>query len=207
MRLAIIAASLAIAPAAYAQNNVHNNQWNGAMISANSSIHGDFVANDTVVGTLAGGNSIGVTVNGNINFNNTQRFWGDAVATSHINVGTFGGDLAVSTRAFSNNAEVDAATACCINVNNFQAAQIDPTATAKVNFGNVAGDVGVNTTAVSNGLMVNGSGYANFNVNTTQMNAALTRANTSMSFGSVGGGLDVRTNAIGNNVMLSNVTR
>lgn len=207
MRLAIIAASLAFAPAAYAQNNINNTQWNGAVITSDTIVHGHELHGNAVFGALAGGNSVGVAVNGNINFNNAQRFWGDARANTSVNVGTIGGNLGVSTRAFSNNAEVDAATACCINVNSFQAAQIDPTATSRVVVGRVNGDVGVNSTAFSNGLTVNGSGYANFNINANQMNSARTHAGASVAFGSIGGGIDVRSTAIGNNVMLSNVTR
>lgn len=207
MRIAIIAASLALAPAAYAQNTLNNNQWNNSLIISDANVVGHEVHGNASVGSLAGGNAFNTAVNGNISLSNVQRFWGDARANTYVNVGGVGGTLNATSRAFSNSAEVDAASACCINVYNFQAAQIDPTANTTVKFGGVAGDANIGATAFSNGLTINGSGYARMNVNSTQMNAALTAASANVTFGGVRGNLTVGSTAIANSVSINNLTR
>lgn len=207
MRIAIVAVALALAPAAYAQNNLHNNQWNGALITSDTNGVGHEVHGNATFGSLAGGNAFSSTLNGNINLSNAQRFWGDSRANTNVHLGGVGGTLNATSRAFSNSADIDAATACCININNFQAAQIDPTANTIVKFGGVGGDANIGATAFSNGLNVNGSGYAHMNIHTAQMNAALTAANANVAFGGVRGNLTVGSTAIANNVSFNNLIR
>jgi hypothetical protein len=157
--------------------------------------------------SVAGGNSVANDVAGNISFHNTQRFFGNATAVTDVNVGGLGGEGLVLATAFSNNAELNAASACCVRVNSLQIANIDPTAIANVTINAAAAPVSVSASAFSNGLNVNGSGWANMGVNNVQLNGAATHAVASVGINTINGSLTTRASAIGNSLTVSNIPR
>ena len=200
--------AFAAAPAAYAQSNhLANNQLNSTTISSSTNttvyeLHGALQTS-----SLAGGNTVAVDVDGNLAFSNQQRFFGDARATTNVHVGALGGSGLILSTAFSNNAEVNAPTACCVSVNNLQIANIDPTAVANVRIGYAAEDVTVSARAFSNGMTINGSGDGNMHVNSVQWNGAATHAVANTTIGSIGGDLVAQSSAIGNSLTINNIPR
>jgi hypothetical protein len=207
MRTLAFVLALTAASPAFAQNALVNDQLNTASISSDSVTAVHELRGNLQASSLAGGNTIGVEVAGNVSLNNTQRFFGNATATNNVSVGHLTGTGVVLTTAFSNNAEVEAASACCLSVNNRQIANIDPTAVSNVRINYAADDVQVSTSAFSNSLTVNGSGRSNMSVNSVQMNGAATRAISNVSIGSISGDLSTRASAIGNSVTLNNIPR
>jgi hypothetical protein len=208
MRTLAFVLALSVAPAAFAQTNtVSNNQLNNTTISAHNSTTVHDLRGPLSAASVAGGNSVGVDVSGNVAFHNTQRFFGNARAVTDVNIGGLGGEGLVLATAFSNNAELNAATACCVSVNNLQIANIDPTAITNVTINAAAAPITVQASAFSNGLSVNGSGWGNMGVNNTQLNGAATHAVASVGVNTLNGSLSTRASAIGNSLTVNNIPR
>ncbi len=208
MRTLAFVLALTAAPAAFAQtNHVNNNQLNNTSISAHNTTTVFDLRGELGAASIAGGNSVALDVAGNVAFNNTQRFFGNATAVTTVDVGGLGGEGLVLATAFSNNAELNAASACCISVNSVQIANIDPTAVTNVTINSAASAVSVSSSAFSNGLSVNGSGWANMGVNNMQLNGAATHSVANVAINGINGSLTTRASAVGNSLTVNNILR
>ena len=191
-------------------SNINNNQsFRSNVVSTLNLSGGNITGNDGLginATSAAIANSASVDVNGDVNFYNLQRFWGDARSNLNVNMHNVTGDSTFTSAAIANSASVNVTDGRQVSVNNTQFANYDPTAVTNLKLNDVVGDVSSTTAAISNTLSVTTlPASARLDVNTTQMNGAETNAFANIELGDVTGSVTATAAAIGNSVSINNL--
>jgi hypothetical protein len=154
------------------------------------------------------GNSASVDIEGNLDANNYQRFFGDARSNLHVNMNNIYGDSNLTSAAIANSASYNATGSNRVSINNTQFANYDPTANSNINLNNITGDITSTTAAISNSLSVTTlPSQATLALNSNQQNGAGTYANSTINLGDVTGSVTATAAAIGNSVSVSNLPK
>ena len=191
-------------------SNVNNTQSSYNEIVATLNLSGGNITGNEGLGinatSAAIANSASVDVNGDLTFNNLQRFWGDARSNLNVNMHDVTGDSTFTSAAIANSASVNVTDGQQVTINNRQFTNYDPTAITNLKLNDVTGDVSSTTAAISNTLSVTTlPASARLTVNTTQMNGAETHAVSNIELGDVTGSVTATAAAIGNSVSISNL--
>ena len=154
------------------------------------------------------GNSSSVDIQGNLDANNYQRFFGDARSNLNVNMNNIYGDSNLTSAAIANSASFNATDSKRVSINNTQFANYDPTANSNIRLNNITGDITSTTAAISNSLSVTTlPSQATLALNSNQQNGAGTYANSTINLGDVTGSVTATAAAIGNSVSVSNLPK
>ena len=154
------------------------------------------------------GNSSSVDIQGNLDANNYQRFFGDARSNLNVNMNNIYGDSNLTSAAIANSASFNATDSKRVSINNTQFANYDPSATSNIRLNNITGDITSTTAAISNSLSVTTlPSQATLALNSNQQNGAGTYANSTINLGDVTGSVTATAAAIGNSVSVSNLPK
>ena len=171
--ISAIALVTSIGGQAFAQQAINVSQFMNSNISATTVGIAHDVCCNVGFSALAGANLAEVTgTASSVSWNNDQRFRGDATAITVGQVGNIGGNVALDSAAFANNATGSFAGAHEVSINSVQQNWIDPTAYTTANVFNIGGNV--SATAQANGNVLNAAApnAATFNVSAQQYGGA-----------------------------------
>ena len=192
---------------------VNTNQLYAGNVTADLNLTGGNISSGNpnlgIAATAAAiGNSSSVDIQGNLDANNYQRFFGDARSNLNVNMNNIYGDSNLTSAAIANSASFNATDSKRVSINNTQFANYDPTANSNINLNNITGDITSTTAAISNSLSVTTlPSQATLALNSNQQNGAGTYANSTINLGDVTGSVTATAAAIGNSVSVSNLPK
>ena len=192
---------------------VNTNQLYAGNVTADLNLTGGNISSGNpnlgIAATAAAiGNSSSVDIQGNLEANNLQRFFGDARSNLHVNMNNVYGNSNLTSAAIANSASYNATGSNRVSINNTQFANYDPTANSNINLNNITGDITSTTAAISNSLSVTTlPSQATLALNSNQQNGAGTYANSTINLGDVTGSVTATAAAIGNSVSVSNLPK
>jgi hypothetical protein len=192
---------------------VNTNQLYSGNVTADLNLTGGNISSGNpnlgIAATAAAiGNSSSVDIQGNLDANNFQRFFGDARSNLHVNMNNVYGDSNLTSAAIANSASYNATGSNRVSINNTQFASYDPTANSNIRLNNITGDINSTTAAISNSLSVTTlPSQATLALNSNQQNGAGTYANSTINLGDVTGSVTATAAAIGNSVSVSNLPK
>jgi hypothetical protein len=192
---------------------VNTNQLYSGNVTADLNLTGGNISSGNpnlgIAATAAAiGNSSSVDIQGNLDANNYQRFFGDARSNLNVNMNNIYGDSNLTSAAIANSASFNATDSNRVSINNTQFASYDPTANSNIRLNNITGDINSTTAAISNSLSVTTlPSQATLALNSNQQNGAGTYANSTINLGDVTGSVTATAAAIGNSVSVSNLPK
>ena len=192
---------------------VNTNQLYSGNVTADLNLTGGNISSGNpnlgIAATAAAiGNSSSVDIQGNLDANNFQRFFGDARSNLNVNMNNIYGDSNLTSAAIANSASFNATDSNRVSINNTQFASYDPTANSNIRLNNITGDINSTTAAISNSLSVTTlPSQATLALNSNQQNGAGTYANSTINLGDVTGSVTATAAAIGNSVSVSNLPK
>jgi hypothetical protein len=192
---------------------VNTNQLYAGNVTADLNLTGGNISSGNpnlgIAATAAAiGNSASVDIQGNLDANNYQRFFGDARSNLHVNMNNVYGDSNLTSAAIANSASFNATDSNRVSINNTQFANYDPTANSDIRLNDITGNITSTTAAISNSLSVTTlPSQATLALNSNQQNGAGTYANSTINLGDVTGSVTATAAAIGNSVSVSNLPK
>ena len=192
---------------------VNTNQMYSGNVTADLNLTGGNISSGNpnlgIAATAAAiGNSASVDIQGDLDANNLQRFFGDARSNLNVNMNNVFGDSNLTSAAIANSASYNVTDSKRVSINNTQFANYDPSATSTIKLNNITGDITSTTAAISNSLSVTTlPSQATLALNSNQQNSAGTYATSNINLGDVTGSVTATAAAIGNSVSVSNLPK